>query len=394
MLTQYKSHSLDRHLATTWSLSPLLGNYVTPVPAQMRRGPRWFAGSADAIYQSLNLIYDERPDYILVFGADHIYRTDPRQMVAQHLESGAGLTVAGIRDPDRAGRPVRGDRGRQRTGGRSRRSTRSGPTSPAFPTRPTYVLASMGNYVFDAKVLIDVVTRRRAGRGVEPRHRARHHPDAGRRAGRPRLGLRERAPSPACSEREQAYWRDIGTIDAYYDAHMDLISAEPVFNLYNEQLADPQAARAPAGGEVRPPGARAAPGWRSTRWSAPASSSRAAWCGARCSRRASACTRARRSRARCCCTGSTSAATRSSATRSSTRTCGSRPGRRIGVDPEADRERFHISDGRDRRDRQGRDGGCLTCGSRSSRASTRPRSTAAPASTSSTSPASSPGSST
>ena len=114
MLTQYKSHSLDRHLATTWSLSPLLGNYVTPVPAQMRRGPRWFAGSADAIYQSLNLIYDERPDYIVVFGADHIYRTDPRQMVAQHLESGAGLTVAGHPGPDRAGRPVRGDRGRHR----------------------------------------------------------------------------------------------------------------------------------------------------------------------------------------------------------------------------------------------------------------------------------------
>src|SRR5271155_582561 len=99
VLTQYKSHSLDRHLATTWNLSPLLGNYVAPVPAQMRRGPRWFAGSADAIYQSLNLISDERPDYILVFGADHIYRTDPREMIAQHLEGGAGLTVAGIQVP-------------------------------------------------------------------------------------------------------------------------------------------------------------------------------------------------------------------------------------------------------------------------------------------------------
>ena len=78
VLTQYKSHSLDRHIATTWRLSPLLGNYVTPVPAQMRRGPHWFAGSADAIYQNLNLIYDERPDYVCVFGADHIYRMDPR----------------------------------------------------------------------------------------------------------------------------------------------------------------------------------------------------------------------------------------------------------------------------------------------------------------------------
>jgi glucose-1-phosphate adenylyltransferase len=99
VLTQYKSHSLDRHLATSWRLSPLLGNYVTPVPAQMRRGPRWFAGSADAIYQNINLIADERPDYICVFGADHIYRMDPAQMVEQHLESGAGVTVAGIRMP-------------------------------------------------------------------------------------------------------------------------------------------------------------------------------------------------------------------------------------------------------------------------------------------------------
>jgi glucose-1-phosphate adenylyltransferase len=89
VLTQYKSHSLDRHVTTTWRLSPLLGNYVTPVPAQQRRGPRWFAGSADAIYQSLNLVRDESPDYVLVFGADHIFRTDPRQMVAQHVESGA-----------------------------------------------------------------------------------------------------------------------------------------------------------------------------------------------------------------------------------------------------------------------------------------------------------------
>src|SRR6266545_842852 len=99
VLTQYKSHSLDKHIAITWRMSPLLGNYVTPVPAQMRRGRRWYAGSSDAIFQSLNLIHDERPDYVIVFGADHIYRMDPRQMVEQHVASGAGLTVAGIRVP-------------------------------------------------------------------------------------------------------------------------------------------------------------------------------------------------------------------------------------------------------------------------------------------------------
>ena len=107
VLTQYKSHSLDRHISTTWRLSPLLGNYVAPVPAQMRRGPHWFQGSADAIYQNLNLLHDERPDIVLVFGADHIYRMDPEQMVRQHLESGAGGDRGGVARAARAGRSVR-----------------------------------------------------------------------------------------------------------------------------------------------------------------------------------------------------------------------------------------------------------------------------------------------
>src|SRR5262252_5221897 len=97
VLTQYKSHSLDRHITTTWRMSTLLGNYITPVPAQQRLGPQWFAGSADAIHQSLNLVHDESPDIVVVFGADHVYRMDPRQMVAQHIETGAGVTVAALR---------------------------------------------------------------------------------------------------------------------------------------------------------------------------------------------------------------------------------------------------------------------------------------------------------
>src|SRR5689334_19946028 len=99
VLTQYKSHSLDKHISLSWRMSTMLGNYVTPVPAQQRLGPRWYQGSADAIYQSMNLIYDERPQYVVVFGADHVYRMDPRQMLEQHIESGAGVTVAGIRMP-------------------------------------------------------------------------------------------------------------------------------------------------------------------------------------------------------------------------------------------------------------------------------------------------------
>src|ERR1700734_3714166 len=90
VLTQYKSHSLDRHITTTWRLSSLLGNYVTPVPAQQRLGPYWYTGSADAIYQSLNLIDDERPDIVVVVGADHVYRMDPMQMIEAHTAWGAG----------------------------------------------------------------------------------------------------------------------------------------------------------------------------------------------------------------------------------------------------------------------------------------------------------------
>ena len=99
VLTQYKSHSLDKHISVTWRMSTLLGNYVTPVPAQQRLGPRWYQGSADAIFQSLNLIDDEDPDYVVVFGADNIYRMDVEQMLDAHIDGGLGCTVAGIRVP-------------------------------------------------------------------------------------------------------------------------------------------------------------------------------------------------------------------------------------------------------------------------------------------------------
>ena len=157
VLTQYKSHSLDRHVTTTWRLSPLLGGYVTPVPAQMRRGPHWFAGSADAIFQSLNLVYDERPDYVIVFGADHVYRMDPRQMVAQHADSGAGVTVAGIRvpigDADQFGVIETAPDGRRISAFREKPSDPQG-----LPDAPDQVFASMGNYVFRADTLVEAVS--------------------------------------------------------------------------------------------------------------------------------------------------------------------------------------------------------------------------------------------
>src|SRR3712207_3420238 len=154
VLTQYKSHSLDRHIATTWRLSALLGNYVAPVPAQMRRGPYWFSGSADAIYQNLNLLQDERPDYVAVFGADHIYRMDPRQMVDQHVESGASVTVAALRAPlsqaDQFGVIETAADGQTISAFREKPTDAKG-----LPDAPDEVFASMGNYVFTTEALID-----------------------------------------------------------------------------------------------------------------------------------------------------------------------------------------------------------------------------------------------
>src|SRR4051812_24185083 len=231
VLTQYKSHSLDRHVAATWRLSPLLGNYLTSLPAQMRHGPHWFAGSADAIYQNLNLIYDERPDYVIVFGADHIYRMDPRQMVEQHIETGAGVTVAGIRAPlSQAGELGVIEPGAD---GRSIASFREKPSDAVgLPDAPDQVFASMGNYVFTTAVLRDVVTRDAAD--DDSKH------DIG---GNVIPALVERGEAyvydfsknevPGATDRDRSYWRDVGTLDAYYDAHMDMISVDPIFNLYN-----------------------------------------------------------------------------------------------------------------------------------------------------------------
>jgi glucose-1-phosphate adenylyltransferase len=231
VLTQYKSHSLDRHLTTTWRLSPLLGNYVAPVPAQMRRGPRWFAGSADAIYQNLNLINDERPDYVIVFGADHIYRMDPRQMVAQHVASGAGVTVAGIRVPigeaDQFG-VIETDRE-----GRRIAAFREKPSDPVgLPDAPDQVFASMGNYVFTVSTLVEAVTTDAADEDSSHDLGGNIIPMLVERGDAEVYDFADN-DVPGASDRDRGYWRDVGTLDAYYDAHMDLISVHPVFNLYN-----------------------------------------------------------------------------------------------------------------------------------------------------------------
>ncbi|WP_346535177.1 glucose-1-phosphate adenylyltransferase [Micromonospora sp. DPT] len=231
VLTQYKSHSLDRHITQTWRMSTMLGNYVTPVPAQQRRGPWWFAGSADAIYQSFNLINDEQPDYVIVFGADHIYRMDPRQMVDDHIASGAGVTVAGIRQPlsmaDQFGVIEVGEDGRRI------RAFREKPTDAVgLPDAPDQIYASMGNYVFSTGALCEAVER-------DAEDKTSKHDMGGSII--PMLVERGEAnvydfkdnDVPGSTDRDRGYWRDVGTLDSFYDAHMDLINVHPVFNLYN-----------------------------------------------------------------------------------------------------------------------------------------------------------------
>ena len=230
VLTQYKSHSLDRHISQTWRFSSLLGNYVTPVPAQMRRGPHWFAGSADAIYQNLNLIGDETPDVVCVFGADHIYRMDVSQMVDQHLASGAGVTVAaipvgyeeaksfGVIEADDAGKIIA--------------FHEKSPNPPTMAGDPARCLASMGNYVFNTKTLVDIVTP--AGQDDAHTDLGGHIIPALTAAGVAHVYDFSTNVVPGQDAREKGYWRDVGTIDSYYDANMDLLSPVPVFNLYND----------------------------------------------------------------------------------------------------------------------------------------------------------------
>ena len=233
VLTQYKSHSLDRHISLTWRMSTLLGNFVTPVPAQQRLGPQWYTGSADAVYQSLNLIYDDEPDLVIVFGADHVYRMDPRQMIDQHVASGAGVTVAAIPVPRAEATAF----GVIQTGqdSRSIEAFLEKPADPPpMPGQADQAFASMGNYLFTTDVLVDAL--RKDAADAESRHDMGGDivpMMVGQRAAQVYNFLDNQVPG--ATERDAGYWRDVGTLDSYFDAHMDLCAVHPVFNLYNDQ---------------------------------------------------------------------------------------------------------------------------------------------------------------
>jgi glucose-1-phosphate adenylyltransferase len=234
VLTQYKSHSLDRHISETWRMSTQLGNYIASVPAQQRVGKSWFLGSANAIYQSLNLIRDANPDIVVVVGADHVYRMDFAQMVDQHVASGAKATVAAVRQPlnmaDQFGVIEVDQNDPQKIAAFVEKPS----STPGLAADPTQFLASMGNYVFDADALVEALhvdaerldTKHDMGGDIIPYF-----------VGQGEAGVYDFTLNdiPGSTERDRTYWRDVGTIDSFYDAHMDLISPMPVFNLYNSE---------------------------------------------------------------------------------------------------------------------------------------------------------------
>lgn len=232
VLTQYKSDSLDRHITRTWRMSNLLGNYITPVPAQQRMGKSWFMGSADAIYQSLNIVSDEQPEYVIVTGADNIYRMDYSQMLEQHIASGLDLTVAGIRQPKSLASSF-GVIDRDPNDPYKVREFLEKPQEVAgLPDSPDEILASMGNYIFTTKAMVEALhedaadenSKHDMGGNIVPKFVQANN-----------CGVYDFTYNeiPGSTDRDKNYWRDVGTIDAFFEANMDLIAVNPIFNLYN-----------------------------------------------------------------------------------------------------------------------------------------------------------------
>lgn len=230
VLTQFKSDSLNRHITTAWQLNRNLDQYVDLVPAQMRMGMNWYTGTADAIYQNVNLIRDVKPDFVAVFGGDHIYKMDVNQMLALHIKKSAVATISAIPVPideavdfgvvevDEEGRMV---------------GFEEKPARPkAMPGRPGWALASMGNYIFNSKFLVRELlsdsklenSMHDFGRDILPSI-YNNHP----------VYVYDFQTNVIKGESEgtAGYWRDVGNLEAFYESNMDSCSVSPPFNLYN-----------------------------------------------------------------------------------------------------------------------------------------------------------------
>jgi glucose-1-phosphate adenylyltransferase len=232
LLVQYKSQSLIEHIRNAWSISPLFPDqFVTVVPPQMLVGHDWFEGTADAVCQNLNLIENHHPELVLVFGADHIYRMDINQMIGFHLEREADVTVAALPVPLSQASSfgiIAAD-----AKGRIHAFEEKPERATHIPNDPTRAYASMGNYVFNAGCLVRALREAHRhgetdfGAQVLPRMLKSHRLFAYDFASNEIAGLK--------THEEPAYWRDVGSIDAYFEAHRDVLGAEPRFDLFNPQ---------------------------------------------------------------------------------------------------------------------------------------------------------------
>ena len=231
VLTQFKSDSLIKHLTTGWNLNRMLGQYIDPVPAQMRTGGNWYMGTADAVFQNFNLIADENPDYVAVFGADHIYKMDISQMLDFHRHAGAVTTVAAIPKPleeakqfgvievDDSGRMI---------------GFEEKPTKPkSIPGNPKMCLISMGNYIFNKNFLVRELfndaklsgSTHDFGKDVIPKI-YHNYP----------IYVYDLTSNHIAGElpNQSVYWKDVGTLEAYFEANMTLRDVMPEINLYND----------------------------------------------------------------------------------------------------------------------------------------------------------------
>lgn len=232
VLTQFMSNSLNQHIARNWGLSMQFNQYVETVPAQQRTGDNWYLGSADAIFQNLNILRDERPEHVFVFSGDHIYKMDVSQMFNFHLQKDADMTIAAIpvplKDASQFG-VIEVDEDWRMIGFEEK------PKKPkGIPGRPDLALASMGNYIFKRDILAQAVSEDAEkkesvhdfGKNVIPAlypHKKVYIYDY----------LSNKIRLPDSDQYEKPYWRDVGTIWSYWESHMELVSVSPAVNLYN-----------------------------------------------------------------------------------------------------------------------------------------------------------------
>lgn len=233
VLTQYKSDSLNKHITRGWALSPFLNQYVDLCPAQMRTGSDWYRGTADAIYQNIFHITDEDPDYVCIFGGDHIYKMNVSQMLDYHKQKGADLTISAIPIPIEEAHEfgiIEVDENWKLVNFVEK--PQEAPKS--IPGNPNMCLASMGNYIFDKNILLDALER-------DAKIEASNH-DFGKNVIPMLLNEGKKIyiynfaenTFTGMSPRERGYWMDVGSIDAYWKANMDLLDYDPELNLYSQ----------------------------------------------------------------------------------------------------------------------------------------------------------------